>query len=172
MHNIPDLRVCRTADEYQEIALLCHEHKKAWGGSINAALAIEIYLKSFLSEEVKTLIGDDIYQGSKKTKTGHNLFELYNKIDSNLQSLLCEQYNLINSNSDLPDLLKQYKDVFLKSRYIHEINAIYGGGSDIIFLAKDLRDVVINVAKIVHPPIVTPPNVIKAVAKHNANLNN
>ena len=170
MHNIPDIRVWRTANEYQEVASLCNQHKKIWGGAIYAALAIEIYLKSFLSEEVRVSIGDHAYVGYKKTERGHDLFALYKKIPEHLQTLLCDQYKLINSKSHLPDLLKKHKDVFFHARYVHEEDAIKSVGNDIIFLAEELREVVINVAKLVHPPITKPAGLEEAVARHKASV--
>ena len=172
MHNIPDTRVWRAANEYQEVAELCNQHGKIWGGAINAALAIEIYLKSFLSEEVKVSIGDGLYQGFKKTQRGHDLFSLYEKIPEHLQVLLCEQYELIRNNSNLPDLLKKNKDVFFQARYMYEQDSLGSVGNDIIFLAKELRDTVFKVAELVHPPITKPPHLEEFVAKHKASLIN
>jgi hypothetical protein len=170
MHNIPDIRVLRTANEYQEVASLCNQHRKIWGGAINAALAIEIYLKSFLSEEVRISIGDQAYIGFKKTERGHDLLALYKKITPNLQTLLCEQYELINPKSALPDLLQKHKDVFFHARYAHEEDAIKSVGNDIIFLAEDLRKAVIKVAEIVHPPITKPVGLEEAVARHKESI--
>ena len=170
MHHIPDIRVWRTANEYQEVAALCNKHRKIWGGAINAALAIEIYLKSFLSEEVRVSIGEHAYIGFKSTERGHDLFTLYQKIPSNLQDLLCEQYKLIKPNLAFPDLLKKHKDVFFHARYFHEKDALSSVGNDIIFLAEDLREVVIKVAEIVHPPITKPIGLEEKVAEHKARI--
>jgi hypothetical protein len=150
MHNIPDLRLWKAGNEYQEIASLCNDHGKGWGGAINAALAIEIYIKSFLSQEVLISIGDGVSQSFKKSVNGHDLFFLYEKIPLNLQRVMCEQYLLINSNGSFPDLLKKYKDVFFKGRYMYEENSIKSVGNDIIYFAEEVREMVLNVAKIVH----------------------
>jgi len=165
MHNIPDLRLWHAGNEYQEVAVLCNEHGKGWGGAINAALAIEIYIKSFLSEEVLISIGDGFSQSFKKSVNGHDLFVLYEKIPLNLQELMCEQYLLINSTRSFPDLLKKYKDVFFKGRYMYEKNAIKSVGNDIIFFAKEVKDLVFNVAEIVHPTVITPPKLGENVKK-------
>jgi predicted transcriptional regulator len=155
MHNIPDLRVWRTANEYQEVASLCNDHRKIWVGAVNAALAIEIYLKSFLSEEVLIPIDGGISQSFKETERGHDLLTLYEKIPTDLQNELCRQYALINSNSPLPKLLDKHKDTFLHARYVYEKNDKLKKsiGNDIIFLAEELREVVLHVAEAVHPKI-------------------
>lgn len=172
MHNIPDIRVLRAANEYQEVAELCNQHGKVWGGAINAALAIEIYLKAFLSEEVKISIGNGLSQGFKKTQRGHDLFSLYEKIPEHLQVLLCEQYKLIRNNSNLPDLLIKNKDVFFQARYMYERNSLGSVGNDIIFLAKEFRDTVFKVAELVHPPITKLPHLEEVIAKRKASLIN
>lgn len=169
MHHIPDMRVWKTANEYQEVASLCNEHRKGWGGAINAALAIEIYLKSFLSEEVRVAIYHQACINFRKTERGHDLLSLFKKIPCHLQNILCEQYKLIKPNLSLEDLLEKHKDVFFYGRYFHEKDAMSSVGNDIIFLAEDLREAVKKVSEIVRP-IIKPDGLEEKVAKRKARL--
>lgn len=154
MHKLPDIRVWQMANEYQEAASLCDQNHVGWPAAINAALAIEIYLKSFLSKEVRVQINDlGVSQSFKKTERGHDLFDLFKRIEPDLQFHLTEQYALIDSKNILPDLLKKHKDIFFNARYAYEKDAIKMVGNDVVHLAEAMKETVLNVAKIVHPPL-------------------
>lgn len=136
------------ANEYQEASKLCHEHYLGWAAAINSALAIEIYLKSLSSTELKVPIGiGEIYQSFAETEKGHDFIDLFNKIDEPYRKKIIDRSFEINSAIDLEALLLKYKDVFVKARYLYEKNAHKFVSSEIVELAEHLRKVVESVGR-------------------------
>ncbi|MCL2920041.1 hypothetical protein [Shewanella litorisediminis] len=98
---LPDIKVWNVANDYQISASLLNEKSLekgsapgyGWVAGINAAIALEIYLKSFLSKDNLTPIGvGGIYQQTSDVTFGHNLPKLYQKIDPLMQSELKASY--------------------------------------------------------------------------------
>jgi hypothetical protein len=82
VHFLPDVKVWNTGNTYQDAANLCLDKNLIWAAAINAALSIEIYLKSFLSKQVLVeVFGGIANQGFSKSPKGHDLLELFQKID-------------------------------------------------------------------------------------------
>lgn len=146
MQRIPDIRIWKTANEYQESSVILLEAGKGWSASILAALAIEIYLKSFLSTEVKIEIDEDIYQSFKKTKRGHSLTELFYRIPKKYQDELVSGYEKTVCERTLIQRLERYNNLFFDARYIHEQNPTVYVDNLIVRLAEDIRNIVANIS--------------------------
>lgn len=148
---LPDIRVWRTANEYQEAASLCDESRHYWAGAILGALAIEIYLKSFLSEEELEVLSNNIKKIYKKTERGHNLETLYKMIPQSMVDIVLRESKLLNPKIDLEKELIENKHIFEMARYPHEKDAADSVSNSIIRLAEHMRELVIKVAAHTHP---------------------
>lgn len=146
MHRIPDIRVWGTANEYQESSVILSEAGKGWSAAILAALAIEIYLKCFLSKEVKIGLDEDIYQSFKETERGHKLTELFYRIPKKYQDKLVSEYQKIGYKHTLLQRLERYNNLFFDARYIHEQSPTVYVDNLIVTLAEDMRNVVANIS--------------------------
>lgn len=154
MYWLPDLNVWETGNQYQDAAALCHKYHLGWPAAINAALSIEIYLKSFLAHQV--FISDGIStQGFSDTDRGHDLHELYQKISPDIRQLLEKKYK-DSTGSDLQEKITKYKDVYFHARYHHEPKSIQAINLEIIDFSADMRDLVITASKVLHPKVETP----------------
>ncbi len=147
---LPDIRVWRTANEYQEAASICDERKHYWAGAILAALAIEIYLKSFLSEEVE-VFSNGTKRIYKRTERGHNLETLYKKIPQWMIDIILRESKLLNPKINLEKEFIENKYTFEMARYLHEKDAVNSISNSIIRLAEHMRELVIKVAAHTHP---------------------
>jgi HEPN domain-containing protein len=150
MHSVPDLRVWSAGNIYEEAANLLNENKKYWAAAINAALAIEIYLKAFLSEEERSyLFGDDgIYRSGSKVKFEHDFIKLYEKIPNKFQIQIDEAFVNKFQKVEFKKQLERYRDVFTKARYNFELNARTNLDNGIVYLAAEFREVVLFIAGI------------------------
>lgn len=151
MQQLPDIRVWRTANEYQEAASLCDENGKYWAGAILAALAVEIYLKSFLSQEV-TVEGSlqKTVQIFKKAEHGHDLKNLFDKIPQLTKEIIMQESKLLVPKIDLQDAITRNRDVFSKARYSYEKESVNYLSNEIITLSECMRNLVIKVADRTH----------------------
>lgn len=152
MDFVPDLKVWETANEYQEAATICEKNLKMWAAAINAALAIEIYLKSFLSKKILvSILGGIMNQGFSEAEKGHNLIDLYNKIDPSIQKIIKKESKKLDSKMDFLKRLNKYKDVFKQARYRYEQNSKKMIDNGIVRLAEHCKKLVFEVAKQTHP---------------------
>lgn len=152
MYSLPDLGIWRKANEYQEAAALLDKHEMGCVAAINAALAIEIYLKSFLSTEVKSSWEDGtIYQRASECEHGHDLIKLYEKIQKPYQTLLINEFANLYPDTEFPDLLEKYKDVFFRARYRFEPNSRGNLDNGIVYLANEFKEVVLKVKEHTDP---------------------
>jgi len=154
MHQLPDIQVWRTANEYQEAASLCDENGKNWAGALLAALAVEIYLKSFLSEEIAVEFLGEVSQIFKKTEHEHDLEKLFNKIPQQIKEIMIKESNLLTPKIDLQQIIVKNKNVFTTARYCYEQNSIDCLSNEIVRLSEHMRELVIKVASYTHPPIL------------------
>lgn len=147
MHSVPDFRVWSAGNVYQEAAKLLNENKQYWAAAINAALAIEIYLKAFLSEQDRSYFFEDegVYRVGSKVKRGHDLVELYEKILPALKEQLVNEFGKRSGEHDLLSKLDRYRDVFTKARYDFELDSRPNIDTGIVHLADILREVLYKV---------------------------
>ena len=157
MERIPNIKVAASGDRYKDAAILCNQYadgnnkgEYGWAAAINAALALEIYLKSFLSKEVLTSVGSGVNMVTAKTERGHNLVELYNKIPANIQDLIISCSLAINPNIELLKSLEKFKDYFFNARYCYELESIKSVDSSVVDLASHMYLVLLKVAETTH----------------------
>ncbi|EOK5802033.1 hypothetical protein ACM6U2_004310, partial [Vibrio vulnificus] len=152
---IPDKVVFCSANQYQDAAVVLSKTKGClWVAAINAALSIEIYLKSFLVIQDK--VGG--YEKHKKVKRGHDLLELYLKIDEADKAALKEKL----PNLDIESKLERYKNLFTSARYTFEPVDVESVGSDVIHLSQAFRGAIEVILKERYP-VHTPPHLREAV---------
>ena len=148
MSQILDVSVWNTANKYQDAAELLNINNMKWVACINSALAIEIYLKSTLSETFLTKIdqidGLTINQVTSKTHRGHDLTSLYKKISNPTKKMLNEAFNNVAPNIELESELAKYNDVFANARYMFELESKSHIDTGIIQLAGALRQALNN----------------------------
>lgn len=157
MEKIPNANVANSADRYQEAADLIESNAAhngngglAWTACINAALAVEIYLKSFLTEKVLTETGTGMNLVTQKRVNGHDLFQLYQKIDSNIQTIILAASKEIDDSIELEKLIKHCKDYFFQARYPYEKESLLGLNLNVVVLARHMRRVVVRVSEKKH----------------------
>ncbi len=153
MHQqIPNVSVATTADSYQEAAELIHSNSMSNGrlgraACINAALSIEIYLKSFLAEVVLTPTGTGMNLVTQKTKKGHDLVQLYQQIPQEIRNRILSASHTLNEEIDFEKSLDKYKDYFFLARYSYEMESQRLLNTEIVFFASHMRKLVRVVAK-------------------------
>lgn len=152
MSGLPNPSVWHVANEYQSAAVLCHQNNFYWAAAINAALAVEIYLKSFISKEVLIPVYGGLANLSfAEEKRGHDLYSLYNQIDEKIRNIILE----VNADAyDLSEILKIHKDTFMRSRYSYEENSPQAINGSIVPFSGHMRSLVIEVAKKTNPKFV------------------
>ncbi|MEZ8302746.1 hypothetical protein AB6C40_24975 [Vibrio splendidus] len=105
-----------------------------WVGALNAALSIEIFIKSQLE-----------YTGKCVPKK-HGLLSLFKRLNGKDQIRLVDEYREASEGTqlsgDLIDDLKKFNHLFVKARYVYDPNAIGSTGNDVFLCAKILRDVI------------------------------
>lgn len=156
---LPDLKVWKVANDYQISASLLNDKSLekgsdpgyGWVAGINAAIALEIYLKSFLSKERQTPVGvGGIYQLSSEVTFGHNLPKLFQKTDSTFQTELKASYAKLYPSRELEKSLERYKEDFIDGRYMFESGSRGRYDNDIVYFAEEMRSVVWDVAEKLH----------------------
>ncbi len=136
------------ANKYQEASILCREEGLDRPAAINAALAIEIYLKSLSSIEYKIPTGiDNIYQSVAETEWGHDLVKLFSKIDHSILNIMDAKSKEIDHSIELKVSLEKFKDVFAKARYSYEKDSITLIDMRIVDLAEHFRKLVESVGR-------------------------
>lgn len=92
--------------------------------TVNAAIGIEIMLKSFIATPVENDRKNTVSQQYEINSRFHGLFELYKLIDSNLaKKLRLNKYE---------EWFKQYKQAFIESRYPYEVASSLGYSQTLI----------------------------------------
>ncbi|HEA3864355.1 TPA: hypothetical protein RV810_003477 [Vibrio cholerae] len=152
--------VVQSGNQYQNAAsVVASTDGNLWVACINASLAIEIYLKSFLITEHQVQ-GYSRFMGT--VHKSHDLAKLFKKLHPQKQSVLLEAVKHVAPGIDLVAELTKYRNVFTNARYTFEPNNVPSMGSDLINLASVLRRAVIHIIN-VHYPVIKPIGLEKAV---------
>lgn len=166
---IPDLRVVQEARLYKRAANLLLEHGRAedsellWPATMNAALAVELFLKSFLaiddSKHIANIEGIDVYHGALQMnpaakKARHNLSKLYAAIDSEHLSKIEAQSQELRPGYALAIMLREFELHFEKIRYSYEASAIASVRLALFELAEHMDQICTRLL----PTVVTPHN--------------
>ena len=155
MQRIPEPVVFFSGNQYQDAASVLSATKSCgWVAAINAALSIEIYMKSFLVTKHQV----NGYKMHKKVRRGHNLADLYSLIKQADKDALKDKLPHI----DLEAKLELYKDLFTKARYTFEPTNVPAIGSGVVSLSKELR---VAIGSIIEEryPVSQPPHLQQAV---------
>ena len=154
---IPDTTVYQAAKKYHSAALMLRE-ENFYVAVINAALAIEIYLKSFLITNHSV----NGYKMHKSTQKGHDLRKLYNKISLTDKRVLIKTLKEVNPDVDLESEISRYSNIFIDARYMFEPNTVDTINSNVIRLSGALDKAIMIISKSRYP-VSTPENLRKLV---------
>jgi hypothetical protein len=132
---IPNIRVWSQGREYVEAAEILLDYNRIHPAAVMAALAIEIFVKSFLAIRLTT--------GHATTDFGHGLFNLYERIAPNIRTALIQCSIEIDPAVAFEDQLKKHDGIFTKDRYFYEPTAHSSVGSDTVHFARHLCEVVL-----------------------------
>jgi hypothetical protein len=131
---IPDPGVLKQADAFRQASQMlnmCPESAMSIPAVVNAAFALELYLKSLNMEwhtaEPSTLGGKKAWLASRTAlQTGHKPSKLYKALDQALKDALEKKYRerfVEASDTPLEKTLKSYDGLFQDWRYIFEGHA-------------------------------------------------
>jgi len=139
MQLIPNARVWSQGREYVEAAEILLDYNRVHPAAVLAALAIEIFIKSFLATRLPT--------GHASTKHGHGIFELYERIAPDIRADLIVCSSEIDSAVAFEVELKRHDGIFTTARYFYEPTAPGSIGSDTVYFARHLCESVLRLGK-------------------------
>ena len=129
-----------TASLYLGVSQRLFETKNGddgWVGALNAALAIEIFIKSHLAYTKKIV--------PKK----HGLLKLFYGLNGRDQNRIIEEYKAKSENTQLSGNLKKdlrkFNTLFVKARYIYDPNSTNSTGNDVLLCAEILSDIIYSI---------------------------
>jgi hypothetical protein len=118
---------------YRSAEILKNEGNLLCVAEINAALSIEIALKSFLVTVAKfegTPYEEYVYKKPRGAPNGHNLCCLYEQLP--------EQVKVAIFTEELKNWVARFSETFTNSRYRYEPSSVKSSGSVIIEVAFEL----------------------------------
>lgn len=143
----PNRIIWEHANSFRDAAILCRESGLPQPMAVNAALAIELYLKSFLalnvSPEGSNLLGFS-------SERGHIFTDLLETFSVEDRELLLAQLRLIDPAENWVEKLKRYNDTFVKIRYWYESGNNRCIDTEIVDLAKSIGAAVLEAGKNKH----------------------
>lgn len=124
---IPDPQVRDAADQFDNARLLLHAQPPGSGTLLalinNAAVALELYLKSLGAVTVHTPVPDfpglSIVTSKAKVK-GHGLIGLLERVPDGVRQPMDQAYATAHAGASMRDALKKYGGLFEASRYAFE----------------------------------------------------
>jgi HEPN domain-containing protein len=129
---IPNMRVWTQGRDYVEAAEILLDYNRVQPAAVMAALALEIFVKSFLATRLRT--------GHATTDKGHSLYDMFERIDLQTQAEIIACSNEIESSIDFLSELKKHDGVFVSARYWYEPTVCFSVGSDIVYFARHACD--------------------------------
>ncbi len=112
--------------------------------AVNAALAIELYLKSFLALNI---VKEESSNMGFSTEYGHAFMKLLSQLDTDDKNLLFIELNKINSEIDWEVLFEKYDSTFVKVRYWYESGNGVVINPGIVDLAINLGEAVLRAGR-------------------------
>lgn len=152
--SVPHYLVIAEARTYRAAALLLEQHSASgrtelfWPAAMNAALAVELYLKAFLVEQTSL----NIRPSKPARKAKHDLYLLFDAIPASWRAAIEMANSQLDPPLQLDELLKLYADYFEKVRYSYEQGARRSIRSELFVLMDRMEDICIALA----PTVVTP----------------
>ncbi|MEX6504208.1 hypothetical protein [Pseudomonas zhanjiangensis] len=150
---LPDNRVVREARIYRTAALLLEKQSLDgnsdlfWPAAMNAALAIEIYLKAFLVEEDTPSI--KLNAAGRKAK--HDLAKLFRALPENVRTVIDEVNAEIAPTLSLEQTLGAYSDYFTNVRYGYEQDARKVIRGELFTLMDRMEQICVALAPVIVP---------------------
>jgi len=129
---IPNVRVWAQGRGYVEAAEILLDYNRILPAAIMAALALEIFVKSFFAVRYRS--------GHATTDHGHSLCDLFRNIDQQTQAELLVCSTEVNPKVKFLSELKKHDSVFTSARYWYEPTAPSSVGSDIVYFSRHLCD--------------------------------
>lgn len=136
---IPNVRVWSQGREYVEAAEIILNYNRVLPAVVLAALAIEIFIKSFLATRLET--------GHATTEFGHSLLKLFARISPELQADLLSCSKEVDSAVDFVGQVKKHDGIFTTARYWYEPTAPLSVGSDTVHFSRHLCETVFLLGK-------------------------
>ena len=124
----PNVRVWQQGRAYVEASEILLDYNRIQPAAVMAALALEIFVKSFLAIRYKT--------GHATTDHGHGLSAMFKRIDSQTQAELLACSKEIAPSIDFLSELKKHDGIFVSARYWYEPTGPSSVGSDIVYFAR------------------------------------
>jgi len=143
----PNRIIWEHANSFKDAAEICWEKRLIGPLAVNAALAIELYLKSMLALNIRKEESRSLDFTSEK---GHQFERLISKIEPGDKALLFEALNKIDSNLDWLEEFRKFENTFIDVRYWYESQVNVLIKPEIVDLAKNLGEAVLAVGKIKH----------------------
>ena len=127
---IPNVSVWQLGQQYVEAAEILLDYNRIQPAAVLAALANEIFIKSFLATRHAT--------GHATTQREHSIVTLYERITPELQAKLLACSSEINAKVDFLAEMKKHDGIFVSARYRYEPTSPNSLGSDIVYFARHL----------------------------------
>lgn len=145
----PNGRIFSHADSFREAAILCRKNDLFQPMAVNAALAVELYLKSLLAVDIVSEEDNSKYTISGFTSEhGHDFLQLIDKIEKRDKQLFFAQLADIDSSINWEKEFKKFDGIFIKVRYWYETKNWVPIDSVIVDFAENIREAILRVAKI------------------------
>ncbi|MDC9725752.1 MAG: hypothetical protein PSN44_07555 [Gammaproteobacteria bacterium] len=163
---LPKMAVVRAADAFAttgEILIDIRPYGIEWPYPfvVNIALSIELYLKSYLTEDdlVPYFTKNDgtvIYQGfSKCLSKEHKLEKLYSQIPAKIKDCIEDEFNkssLASRFSSFDEALEKFSNSFISARYPYEKTGFkFGCISDLMDISQFLKATIYKIGEIRDP---------------------
>jgi len=136
---IPNVRVWSQGRDYVEAAEVLLDCNRIHPAAVVAALAIEIFLKSFSATRLAN--------GHAETEFGHNLEKLYRDISSELRAEILACSAELDSAVSFEEQIRKHNGVFTRARYWYEPTAPFSVGSDTVRFARHMCEAVLLLGK-------------------------
>lgn len=148
-HFRPNAHIWSHANTFEKSALLCQQENLVQPMAVNAALAIELYLKSFLAIDIVRSEGENKYSIEGFTsERGHSFLTLIDKMDQFDREALFKELENINPNRNWKSSFEKYEDIFIKVRYWYETESKTLIDYEIVGFAEELGKAVRKVGEL------------------------
>ncbi|MEH6711169.1 MAG: hypothetical protein V7733_08120 [Paraglaciecola polaris] len=157
MNTLPKVRVVSAADAFLHTAKDLYELRLdgvnwVYPFGVNAGLAIELYLKSYIAEDddipaLEFPDGSVIYQHHVKSKSKkHRLEQLFKCIPPNIQLDIEKKYKVNELSKKYVTLtlaLERFSNIFVECRYPYEQGGFKGGCmTDLLSLTSFFKETI------------------------------
>lgn len=143
----PNRLIWAHANSFKDAALLCQEQGLPQPMAVNAALAIELYLKSFLALNVISSLDRNMGFASERD---HIFTSLLNKFKADDKVLLLDQLAKVKPETNWLEQFQKFDHTFVKIRYWYETGNNQSINPDIVDLAVSVGEAVLAVGNVKH----------------------